>query len=81
MALESVEEHQIVKQLLQELAESDQDEQWEAKLKVLQENVEHHVQEEEKEIFKKAQKVLSKDRIKELGERAKEQKETEMTRH
>jgi hypothetical protein len=74
MALESIEEHRIVKQLLEELEDLDpEDEQWDAKLKVLMENVEHHVEEEEKELFKKAQKVLSKDEIKEMGERAKKE--------
>jgi hemerythrin superfamily protein len=76
MALESIEEHRIVKQLLEELEDLDpEDEQWNAKLKVLMENVEHHVEEEEKELFKKAQKVLSKDELKEMGERAQEEKE------
>jgi hypothetical protein len=38
-------------------------------LKVLQENVEHHVEEEEGEMFKKARKVLSQEQIEELGAR------------
>ena len=76
MALESIEEHRIVKELLEELDGLDpDDEHWDAKLKVLMENVEHHVEEEEKELFKKARKVLNKEQIAEMGARAKEEKD------
>jgi len=61
--LEGYEEHAVVKQLLSELDElSKDDETWGAKLKVLQENVEHHVEEEEGEMFPSARKVLSAER-------------------
>ena len=51
-------------------------EQWTAKLKVLQENVEHHVEEEEGEMFKGAHAVLSKEQLEQLGTRmAAEKKE------
>ncbi len=70
IVLESYEEHAVVKQLLSELDElSKDDETWGAKLKVLQENVEHHVEEEEGEMFPKARKVLSAEEIDALGER------------
>lgn len=68
LALESYEEHHIVKILLAELDELPKyQEEWPAKLVVLKENVEHHVQEEEKEMFPKAKKILGK-RAKEVGE-------------
>lgn len=55
IALEAYEEHRIVKQLLKELASAPKDnEQWTAKFTVLKENIEHHVEEEEGEMFKKA---------------------------
>jgi hypothetical protein len=70
ITLEAFEEHHVVKQLLSELEElSKDDETWGAKLKVLQENVEHHVEEEEKEMFSSAREVLSKEQIEELGTR------------
>ena len=70
LVLESYEEHHVIKQLLAELDElSKADEQWGAKLKVLQENVEHHVEEEEGELFPKGQKVLSAEEVEALGER------------
>ncbi|MGA9994304.1 MAG: hypothetical protein WBP93_02765, partial [Pyrinomonadaceae bacterium] len=58
------------KMLLQELDSMPKDsEEWAAKLTVLKENVEHHVEEEEGDMFPKAKKVLGEDRIEELGTR------------
>lgn len=68
--LEGYEEHKVVKTLLAELDELPKDDEtWGAKLKVLQENVEHHVEEEEGEMFKGARKVLSEKEAEELGAR------------
>jgi iron-sulfur cluster repair protein YtfE (RIC family) len=70
ITLEAYEEHNVVKTLLTELeALPKDDETWEAKLTVLKENVEHHVEEEEGEMFKKARKVLSSEQIEALGTR------------
>jgi hypothetical protein len=65
LTLEAYEEHKVVKTLLGELsgAESANDE-WQAKAKVLRENVEHHVDEEDK-----ADDALSDEEIEALGER------------
>lgn len=73
LARESVEEHHVVDLLLEELTDlSSDDEQWMAKLTVLKEVVQHHVEEEEKEMFKKAGKILDKDRQEEIAERIEE---------
>ena len=78
ISLEAYEEHALVKQLLEELASAPKDdEQWTAKFTVLKENVEHHVEEEEGEMFPKARKVLSADEIEELGERLQEAKQVQ----
>ena len=70
LTLEALEEHALVKQLLEELHSlAKDDEQWTAKFTVLKENVEHHVEEEEGEMFKKARKVLSEEAIETLGTR------------
>jgi iron-sulfur cluster repair protein YtfE (RIC family) len=70
ITLEAYEEHNVVKTLLTELeALPKDDETWGAKLTVLKENVEHHVEEEEGEMFKKARKVLSSEQIENLGTR------------
>ena len=58
--LQAFEEHQVAKTLLgtfQALAVDD--ERWSAKMQVLHEIVEHHMEEEEKEIFKLARKALN----------------------
>jgi len=70
LTLEAYEEHKVVKTLLAELsgAKSANDE-WQAKAKVLRENVEHHVEEEENELFDKADDALSDEEIESLGER------------
>ena len=70
ITLEAFEEHAVVKTLLSELEADPKDtEEWAAKLKVLKENVEHHVEEEETEMFPKARKVLSEEQIEQLGTR------------
>ena len=75
IVLEGFEEHHVVKILLKELEGlSVESEQWTAKLKVLQENVEHHVEEEEGEMFQKARQVLSEEQINDLGARMEEEK-------
>jgi hemerythrin-like domain-containing protein len=70
LTLEAYEEHKVVKTLLGELsgARSASDE-WQAKAKVLRENVEHHVDEEENELFDKADDALSDEEIEALGDR------------
>jgi len=78
ITLEAYEEHRLVKQLLAELeAEPKDTEEWTAKFSVLKENIEHHVEEEEGEMFKKARQALSEEEIEMLGEQlqaAKQQK-------
>ena len=77
ITLEAYEEHKVVKQLLSELESEPKDtEEWTAKFTVLKENVEHHVEEEEGEMFKKARAVLSEEEIEELGRRLEEAKGT-----
>ena len=75
LTLEAFEEHAVVKQLLAELeALPKDDETWGAKLTVLKENVEHHVEEEEGELFDGAREVLSREQIDQLGTRMEEAK-------
>lgn len=70
ITLEAYEEHRLVKQLLSELEAAPKDsEEWAAKFSVLKENIEHHVEEEEGEMFEKARQALTKEEIEELGER------------
>ena len=79
ITLEAYEEHKVVKDLLAELANgSSADEEWDAKLKVLRENVDHHVEEEEGELFDKADDVLSDEEIDRLGEEMEAEKARQM---
>jgi hypothetical protein len=69
MILEAFEEHHVVDLVLAELPQIDpEDERFHAKMTVLHELVDHHVKEEEKEMFKLAQK-LGRTELAELGER------------
>lgn len=80
ITLEGIEEHRIVKLLLAELEKMPKDtEQWTAKLTVLKENVEHHVEEEEGEMFKQARSALSKEQIEQLTTRIETEKKKRMT--
>ena len=75
ITLEAFEEHKVVKTLLGELETLGKDqEEWTAKFTVLKENIEHHVEEEEGEMFPKARKVLSEAEAEELGTRLEEAK-------
>lgn len=75
VTLEAYEEHRLVKQLLAELETEPKDtEEWTAKFTVLKENIEHHVEEEEGEMFKNARKVLSEEEIETLGNQLQEAK-------
>jgi hemerythrin superfamily protein len=48
---------------------------WQAKLKVLRENLDHHMEEEEGEMFKRARQALSKEALEELGGRMQQAKD------
>jgi hemerythrin-like domain-containing protein len=75
LVLEAYEEHDVVKKLLAELNKAKSaNEEWEAQAKVLRENVEHHVEEEETELFKKARAALSAEEIETLGEQMESEK-------
>lgn len=85
IVLEGFEEHNVVDTLMGELeALSPADERWGAKATVMRENIEHHVEEEEGEMFEKARQVFDAGELKELGERMADRKaamEGQMTSH
>jgi hemerythrin superfamily protein len=69
MVLEAYEEHHVVKLILRELPKIDpKADNFEAKMTVLKELVEHHVDEEEKEMFPMAERKLGAERSRELAE-------------
>ena len=77
ITLEGYEEHHVVDLLMGELEDLDvADETWGAKAKVMQENIEHHIEEEEGDMFVKTRQVFDADELAELGERMEARKLT-----
>ena len=82
IALEAYEEHHVVDSILAELEETPvDDETWAAKLTVMKENLEHHIEEEEDEMFKQARQVMDEGELSELGDRMVARKEELQTVH
>lgn len=76
IVLEGYEEHHVVDQIISELEQvSVEDEAWGAKFTVMKENIEHHIEEEEDDMFKKARSVFSDEELGELGERMQARKD------
>jgi iron-sulfur cluster repair protein YtfE (RIC family) len=68
LVTEGVEEHHVVDTLIAEIKLlTPADEEWAAKIKVLIENVEHHADEEEEEMFPLVRKAMNDDARTELG--------------
>lgn len=75
LVAEAVEEHHVVTTLMDELKGLDpMDERYDAKFKVLMENVEHHIEEEEGEMFPEAEEVLG-ERLERIGQQMHQRKE------
>jgi len=81
MALEAEEEHNIVDWIIAQMKKlSPGDENYDAKFTTLKENVEHHIEEEEKEMFPEAQQKLPAKQMDELGKKMMARKEALMKR-
>jgi hypothetical protein len=75
IVLEAYEEHHVVDTLMGELEALDvSDERWGAKALVMKENIEHHIEEEEGEMFRKARQVFDATELEDLGVRMDERK-------
>ena len=69
MVLEAYEEHKQIKTLISEVsALSEGSERFDAKLKVMGENVGHHVQEEEDDMFPAVKRFLDGKQLEQLGQ-------------
>jgi hemerythrin-like domain-containing protein len=76
IALEAYEEHHVVDMVMAEIEDvPSDDETWGAKFKVMKENIEHHIEEEENEMFKQARQVFEEDELEALGEQMRLRKE------
>jgi hemerythrin-like domain-containing protein len=70
IVLEGFQEHHVVDLLMRELEDLDvADESWGAKAVVMKENIEHHIEEEEGEMFRTARQVFDRQELEDLGER------------
>lgn len=85
MVLEAFEEHKQIKTLIREITVlSEGSERFDAKLKVMGEDVEHHVKEEEDELFPKVKKLFDREQLEQLGQElevAKKQYRTPPQKH
>ena len=76
IALEAYEEHHVVDMVMAEIeGVAFDDERWSAKFMVMKENLEHHIEEEEGEMFKQAKQVFQKEELEELGDQMLARKE------
>jgi len=76
LALEGYEEHHVVDMVMAEIEGVEpSDETWMAKFTVMKENLEHHIEEEEGEMFPQAEQVFDDSELDELGDRMQARKE------
>jgi hypothetical protein len=75
IVLEGYEEHHVANVIIGELRGlAKDDERWGAKVKVLRESIEHHIEEEEGEMFRTARAVMGQDELRQLGRQMAEMK-------
>jgi hemerythrin-like domain-containing protein len=73
--LKAYEEHNVVDSLLRELGRLPvADQTWGAKAKVMAENLTHHIEEEEREMFGQARRLFDTAELADLGRRMEERK-------
>jgi hemerythrin superfamily protein len=61
-------EHALASQMIDEVKQSENDDQWMARVKVLAELVEHHIEEEEEEMFPDIRKAFNLEAREQMGE-------------
>jgi iron-sulfur cluster repair protein YtfE (RIC family) len=75
LILEGYQEHHVMDVLIDEISKlKPSAEEWEPKIKVLQENTEHHIEEEEDELFPKVRKIWDADKRLRVGRQMQEMK-------
>jgi iron-sulfur cluster repair protein YtfE (RIC family) len=80
IVLEGYQEHHVADVLVEELSElPTDDEMWGAKLSVLKESLEHHMEEEEGEMFGYARRAFNETELAELAEQMAEVKKAALS--
>jgi hypothetical protein len=68
LTLEAYEEHHVVDEIMEELEQTPvTDDTWGAKFTVAKENLEHHIEEEEGEMFKTCRDIFSRAELDQMG--------------
>lgn len=81
IVLESYAEHHVVDEIMSEIEQTDvSDELWKARFTTMKENLEHHVEEEESELFKLTRMALTRGELADLGSRMKQIKQVSAER-
>jgi hemerythrin-like domain-containing protein len=76
LVLEAYEEHNVIDMVMSEIDETPfDDETWGAKFTVMKENLEHHIEEEEGEMFDQCRQVFEPEELQELGDEMEARKE------
>jgi hemerythrin-like domain-containing protein len=79
IVLEGYEEHHVVDEVMAEISDTPvDDETWGAKAKVMVENVRHHIQEEESDMFRQARAAFNREELEQLGQRMERRKQDAM---
>jgi hemerythrin superfamily protein len=78
---EAIEEHNKTREHLDQMKSAKDESEWQETLQELVEGVDHHIEEEESEIFQKARKILNKQQAEQIGEVFEHEKQNKMTLH
>lgn len=69
LGLEAMEEHRVARRIMEDIQDVEPaDEHWHARLKVLCDVIEHHIEEEESQVFDAAREVFDADRLEEMAD-------------
>lgn len=77
---DAYEEHRQMRDIVENLSGNREQEDWQDQIQQLLDLLDHHVQEEERELFPTAQEKLSQDELNRLSEQMTQLKERELSR-
>ncbi len=80
MTEEGIEEHKEAKKILKDMRSLKAEQQWESKLQELRQAIEHHIEEEEHQLFEKAKHVLSKEQTTQMAQQFQQEKQQKMAK-